>query len=185
MHASGYAPLKYLELHLCMHFFSPLSSPEQDSLQLKLRREENARAGNKQQRRNGKGEALERNIKTEVKGVGVRNVFLVSLFVGCFAGFPLSLLPFSFLISCSRLFVLPFTFHLFSHSIFPLFKNPLPILSPFCLLSHSSSLFLFSALTFSSLPLSSSLLHFLPHCTPPFLLVSFSHPPSLTYLPLS
>ena len=183
MHASGYAPLKYLELHLCMHFFSPLSSSEQDSLQLKLGREENARAGNKQQRRNGKKEALERNIKTEIKGVGVRNVFLVSLFVACFAGFPLSLLPFSFLISCSRLFILPFSFHFPSHSIFPLFKNPLPILSPFFAFSlllplpffctHfflSSSLFLSPSLPF---PLHSSL--------PPCLLLS----PSLTYLPLS
>ena len=45
------------------------------------------RAGDKQQRRKGKGEALERKIKTEVKeeGVGERgNVLLGSLFVAGF-----------------------------------------------------------------------------------------------------
>ena len=55
-------------------------------------REGNTRAGDKQQRRNGKGEALERKIKTEVKGregVGEReemSCLLRSLFDAGFVG---------------------------------------------------------------------------------------------------
>ena len=55
------------------------------------RRDGNMRAGDKQQRRNGKGEALERKIKTEVKGEGVGErekmfCLLSSLFGAGFVG---------------------------------------------------------------------------------------------------
>lgn len=63
MHASGYTPLKYLELATSVY---ALLLPTIFS-RTRLTSAEGRERGNKQQRRTGKLEALERNIKTEVK----------------------------------------------------------------------------------------------------------------------